>query len=147
MKPSAMARIIQAPGDTPARKRPCVSVLALLISFPPGLGSSTATVAPTSGVPRSSLTVPVTKASAGEASTARPPEVDVLNELGASAPSKQPAIRTLIALFIILPPFGNDQRLQRINTLAPSAGASFFRDSFRTSVIENIVEISKITRK
>src|SRR5499426_3505461 len=121
-----MARTFQAPGDTPAKKRPCVSVLALLTSFPPSLGSSTATVAPASGVPFSSLTVPVTKASAGEASTARPPEVDVLNELGASAPSKQPASRTLIALFIILPPFGNEQRLHRINTLTPSAGASFF---------------------
>src|SRR5262245_51722323 len=119
MKPSAMARTVQGPGDTPVRKRPCASVLALLISFPPSLGSRTATVAPTSGVPRSSLTVPVTKASAGEASTARPPEVVVLNELGASAPSKQPAIRTLIALFIILPPFSNEQRPQRISTLAP----------------------------
>src|SRR5262245_13876937 len=114
MKPSAMARIIQAPGTTPARNLPCASVLALLISFPRGLGSSTTTVAPASGFPRSSLTVPVTKASAGEASTARPPEFDVLNELGASAPSKQPAIRTLIALFIILPPFGNEQRPQSV---------------------------------
>src|SRR5262245_30056553 len=126
MKPSAMARTVQMPGTTPARNLPCPSVLALLISFPPSLGSSTATVAPTSGVPLSSLTVPVTKASAGEASTARPPEVDVLNELGANAPSKQPASKTLIALFIILPPFGNEQRPHRINNLAPSAGARFF---------------------
>src|SRR5262245_35144286 len=100
MKPSAQARRRYAPGTTPNRNLPCTSVLALLISFPRSLGSSTETVAPTSGVPLSSLTVPVMKASAGEASTAIPPDKDVLNELGASAPSKQPAIRTLIAFFI-----------------------------------------------
>src|SRR5262245_36352158 len=147
MKPSAMARTFQAPGDTPARKRPCVSVLALFISFPPSLGSSTATVAPTSGVPRSSLTVPVTKASAGEASTARPPEADVLNERGASAASKQPASRTLIALFIILPPFGNEQRPQSIPWRQAPAPVFLFAIIFRTSVIEIFVEISEITRQ
>src|SRR5262245_62180850 len=129
MKPSAMARTVQMPGTTPARNLPCPSVLALLISFPPSLGSSTATVAPTSGAPLSSLTVPVTKASAGEASTARPPEVDVLNELGANAPSKQPASKTLIALFIILPPFGNEQRPQRINNWRQATAPGFFRDN------------------
>jgi hypothetical protein len=81
------------------------------------------------------------KASVGEASTARPPEEDMLNELGARAPSKQPAIRTLIALFIILPPFSNEQRPQSISWRQAQAPV-FFRDIFRTSVIENFVEIS-----
>jgi len=39
-----------------------------------------------------------------------------------------------------LPPFGDEQRLHRINTLALSACASFFRDILRTSVIEFFVE-------
>jgi hypothetical protein len=53
----------------------------------------------------------------------------------------QPAIRTLIALFIILPPFGNEQRPQSIPWRQAQAPV-FFRDIFRTSVIEIFVEIS-----
>src|SRR5215813_12182689 len=127
------------PGSTPAENRPCVSVLALLISFPRSLGSSTATIAPASGAPRSSVTTPVTKASAGAASTEIPPASEVLNGPVTIAPSKQPAINTLIAFFISCPPFSNNQRLMK--QTGRQAPASFFsRDNIRTSIIAKIVE-------
>src|SRR5262249_59297498 len=102
-----------------------VGVVGLVMSCRGGRGRSTATIAPASGVPNSSVTIPVTKASAGAASTARPPDAEVENRLDVNDPSKQPAIKTLIAFFISCPPFSNNRRLIEPD-LTPSAGVSLF---------------------